>query len=64
MCAFEVRDPALRGTIIEKAYANGVVMLASGVNSIRFRPPLSVSREVITEGLEKIRTSVKQAVGR
>lgn len=64
MCAFELRDAALRGAIIEKAYANGVVMLASGTNSIRFRPPLTVTKDVVAEGLEKIRTSVKQAIGR
>ncbi len=64
MCAFELRDAALRGAIIDKAYENGVVMLASGANSIRFRPPLTVTKEVVAEGLEKIRTSVKQAIGR
>jgi L-lysine 6-transaminase len=64
MCAFDARDGALRDRIADAAYAEGVVLLGSGVQSIRFRPPLVISKEEIAEGLEKLRKSVKKATGR
>jgi L-lysine 6-transaminase len=64
MCAFDLRDPALRDAVRGKCYDNGVVILASGTHSIRFRPTLAVTKEFIAEGLEKVRTSLKQVVGR
>ena len=64
MCAFDLRDPALRDAVRGKCYENGVVILGSGTHSIRFRPTLAVTKEFITEGLEKVRTGIKQAIGR
>jgi len=64
MCAFDLRDPALRDAVREKCYENGVVILGSGTHSIRFRPTLAVTKEFVAEGLEKIRNGVKKAVGR
>jgi 4-aminobutyrate aminotransferase-like enzyme len=39
-----------------------MVVLGSGINSIRFRPPLMISKESLAEGLEKLRTSIKKAI--
>ena len=64
MCAFDARDGALRDRIADAAYGEGVVLLGSGVQSIRFRPPLVISKEEIAEGLDKLRKSVKKVVGR
>jgi len=64
MCAFDARDGALRDRIADAAYGEGVVMLGSGVQSIRFRPPLVISKEEIAEGLDKLRKSVMKATGR
>jgi len=64
MCAFDLRDGSLRDQVISNAYAEGVVVLGCGPQSIRFRPPLVISKVEISDGLEKFRSSVKKAIGR
>ena len=64
MCAFDLRDGGLRDAVIANAYAEGVVVLGCGPTSIRFRPPLVISKEEIAQGLEKFRSSIKKAIGR
>jgi len=63
MCAFDLRDGALRDAVISNAYEEGVVVLGCGPTSIRFRPPLVISKEEIAQGLEKFRSSIKKAIG-
>ncbi|HKO21380.1 MAG TPA: L-lysine 6-transaminase [Candidatus Eisenbacteria bacterium] len=62
MCAFDLRDGALRDQVISNAYGEGVVVLGCGPTSIRFRPPLVITKDEIAQGLEKFRTSIKKAL--
>jgi len=62
MCAFDFSSTELRDKVIAKAYEDGVIVIASGPTSIRFRPPLVVTKEAIAEGLEKLRASIKKAI--
>jgi L-lysine 6-transaminase len=62
MCAFDLVTGELRDKVTGKAYEEGMVVLGSGINSIRFRPPLMISKESLAEGLEKLRTSIKKAI--
>jgi len=64
MCAFDLRDGALRDAVIGKAYEDGMVIIGCGPQSIRFRPPLIVKKDEIALGLEKLRTAVKKSIGR
>ncbi len=64
MCAFDLRDGALRDLVIEKAYEDGMVIIGCGPNSIRFRPSLVIQKEEIALGLEKLRNATKKAIGR
>jgi len=64
MCAFDLRDGTLRDTVIANAYEEGVVVLGCGPQSIRFRPPLVISKQELAGGLEKFRSSIKRAIGR
>jgi len=64
MCAFDLRDGTLREAVIQNAYDDGMVIIGCGPNSIRFRPALIVTKENIAEGLEKLRKSLKKAIGR
>ncbi len=57
--AFDAATPELRNTIRKKCLASGLIVLPSGERSIRFRPPLNVSREEINEGLGIVRESLK-----
>ena len=62
MCAFDLATSELRDKVTGKAYEEGMVVLGSGVNSIRFRPPLMISKESLAEGLEKLRSSIKKSI--
>ena len=64
MCAFDLRDGALRDQVIAKAYEDGMMIIGCGPQSIRFRPPLIVRKEEVALGLEKLRTAVKKSIGR
>jgi len=63
MCAFDLETPDLRRCVMERCHANGLLMLASGPQGIRFRPALNVTREEIEEGLERIDRSLVEAIG-
>ena len=41
---------------------NGLIALASGVNAVRFRPPLNLSREEAEEGVRKLRRAIAAAI--
>ena len=62
MCAFDFGSTELRDRVIAKAYEEGVVVIGCGANSIRFRPPLIVSKEALAEGLEKLRVGIKKSI--
>ena len=64
MCAFDLRDGALRDQVIANAYEENVVVLGCGPTSIRFRPSLVIAKAEIAEALEKFRKSIKKAIGR
>ena len=58
--AFDVTSPAVRTAIRSKFLLKGLILLPSGERSIRFRPPLNVSKEEIDSGLSIIRESLKE----
>jgi L-lysine 6-transaminase len=64
MCAFDLRDGALRDQVIANAYEENVVVLGCGPTSIRFRPSLVIAKGEVAEALEKFRKSIKKAIGR
>lgn len=59
----ESKTPAhnLRERIVELGFQNGLLILGSGVSSVRIAPPLNISREQIDEGLSLLETSITQA---
>ncbi|MGR0219750.1 4-aminobutyrate--2-oxoglutarate transaminase [Agromyces sp. ZXT2-6] len=70
MVAIELVDPttgapdaALTGRLAAYAHANGVLVLTCGTygNVIRFLPPLTISDELLVEGLDVIAEGLKQA---
>jgi L-lysine 6-transaminase len=62
MCAFDLKDGALRDRVIARAYEEGLIAIGSGPSSIRFRPPLVISKESLAEGLEKLRASIRKSI--
>ncbi|WP_102142859.1 L-lysine 6-transaminase [Mycobacterium hubeiense] len=55
MCAFSLPTTAARDELIRRLWDRRVIMLASGADSVRFRPALTVSRNEIDEAVTAIR---------
>jgi len=60
MCAFDCKTPEKRDKLKNKLYANNLVVLGCGANSIRFRPPLIISYEEIDEALQILGETIKK----
>jgi L-lysine 6-transaminase len=59
-CACDVASQELRTEIRNRSFKKGLLILPSGERSIRFRPPLNVSKEEIDLGLSIIRESLRE----
>jgi 4-aminobutyrate aminotransferase len=53
---------ALVQAIINRGYRNGVLLLSCGVSTLRFMPPLSVSKAEVDEVIGLLETSIDQAL--
>ena len=58
MCGLRVKDADTLGKIILSARENGVMVLKAGRNTLRFLPPLTITKEEIDEGF----TSLNRAI--
>ena len=54
-----VRDLDTLTHFLQKAYENGVLVLKSGKNTARFLPSLTITKEEIDEGFNRIETALK-----
>jgi L-lysine 6-transaminase len=60
MCAFDLPNGDIRGKAIDAMEANDLLVLASGHQSIRFRPGLTLTSEEAAEGIRRMEKSLKQ----
>ena len=58
MRAFSLPSGDQRDALISKLWERHVMMLASGPDSVRFRPPLTVSRSEIDEAVAAVRDAL------
>ena len=58
-------DPEFTGSIVTKAYQHGLILLSCGVsgNVIRFLPALTISDELINEGLDIVERCLASSLG-
>lgn len=63
MAAFDLPDGDVRGKLLSTIRDNGLLMVGCGDRSVRFRPPLNVSKEEIDEGLEILDRSLRTVIG-
>ena len=54
--------PALCQRLLTRAYHNGLILLSCGVSTVRFIPPLMVSRAQVDEALGMIRAALTEAL--
>jgi L-lysine 6-transaminase len=62
MAAFDVPTGELRGKVLETAREHGVLALASGTQSIRFRPALTITDEEIHRGIDILDRAIRSAL--
>jgi len=60
MCGLRVKDADTLTNIINAARENGVMVLKAGRNTLRFLPPLTITKEEIDEGFEALSLAVSQ----
>ena len=60
-CAVDLPDKAMRDRALSACMEHGLIALASGASAIRFRPPLTLSREEADEGVRKLRRAIATA---
>src|SRR6476659_2601 len=60
MCAFSLPSGAERDELIRRLWERRVIMLASGRDSVRFRPALTVSRDEIDAAVDAVRGVLTQ----
>jgi L-lysine 6-transaminase len=58
--AFDLPDAATREEFWKGAFARGVFALRSGERSIRFRPALDITKEVVDEAIDLLREQCEQ----
>ncbi|MDI6765564.1 MAG: L-lysine 6-transaminase [Bacteroidota bacterium] len=59
-CAIDLINPAIRNDVRKKALEKGLVILGSGERSLRFRPPLTIQKHEIDEGVNILKESLKE----
>jgi L-lysine 6-transaminase len=55
MCAMDMKTPELRAEFRKQCYQNGLIMLGCGKTSVRFRPPINITKNEVASGVEVIR---------
>jgi L-lysine 6-transaminase len=56
MCSFNLPDTETRNNFLDGLSKEQVLMLGCGPKSVRFRPPLNVTKDALDLGFEKIKT--------
>ncbi len=51
MCAFDLPDAETRARVLGKARENGLLIVGCGARSVRFRPPLNLTKAEADEGI-------------
>jgi L-lysine 6-transaminase len=59
-CAMDLPDTKTRDILRQKTYLNKLIMLGSGTNSVRFRPPLIVGKKEIDEAISIVDKSLSE----
>jgi L-lysine 6-transaminase len=59
MAAFDLPNGEIRDNVIKTMMAQDVMVLASGHNSIRFRPSLALSRDEAAEGIRRMEKALE-----
>lgn len=59
MRGIRCKNNEILSAIIKKAFENGVLVLKAGKNTLRFLPPLTISKEEIDEGMKRLHCALE-----
>lgn len=59
MRGIRCKSDEILGKIIKKAFENGVLVLKAGQSTLRFLPPLTISKEEVDEGFVRLEAACK-----
>lgn len=59
-CAFDMNSRQQRDLVKDKCFEKGLIVLGCGEQAIRFRPPLTIRKNELDEGLEIIRDVLRE----
>ena len=59
-CALDLPSTELRNELRTRAFAKGLVVLGSGTVSLRFRPPLTITRNEVDHGMRMLREALHE----
>ena len=59
MCGLRVKDAETLSSVIMNAKENGVMVLKAGRNTLRFLPPLTITKEEIDEGFTALTNALR-----
>lgn len=58
-CAFDLPSKDERNSFLKQAYDNGLLLVGSGDRSVRFRPPLNLTRNEVDTGVDIIAQTLR-----
>ncbi|MEQ8524761.1 MAG: L-lysine 6-transaminase [Gracilimonas sp.] len=61
-CAIDLPDGHSRDAVIKECVSNGLMILSCGPNTVRFRPPLTITEDQIDEGLDILEKAYKTSL--
>ena len=61
--AIDLPNGEIRDKVINECVANGLMILSCGPNTVRFRPPLTITKAQIDEGLDILEKAYKSVLG-
>ena len=60
MRGLRCKNVQIQGKIIEKSFEHGVLVLKAGRNTVRFLPPIMITKEEIDEGMSRFEKALKE----
>jgi L-lysine 6-transaminase len=60
MCAFDLPTTEVRGEFLSALRKNGTFALPCGCSTVRFRPPLNISKEEVDQGIESLAKTMRE----
>jgi len=59
MKALRAKNSEIRDDVVKKAFEKKVLVLKAGEKSVRFLPPLTITKEEIDEGFDRLKEAIK-----